>query len=147
MGACLIAIMPVPTLTPSYLILEKPLTQVLLGLREGVVGTPPLQSPNPQWAAGASKDKLQPPSHQHQRFFSTHFTLPDQVHSFFNVTRGAVTSGMVFWSMSILSNSDSDSDRYRAGYDSIFQHHTDYQEYKVQEEHGEAQDLVHSPLA
>lgn len=43
MGACLIAMMPVPTLTPSYLILEKPLTQVLLGLHEGMVGTPPLQ--------------------------------------------------------------------------------------------------------
>ena len=43
MGACLIAMMPIPTLSPSYLILEKPLTQVLLGLHEGMVGTPPLQ--------------------------------------------------------------------------------------------------------
>lgn len=46
--------------------LEKPLTQVLLGLREGAVGAPPLQSPDPQWAAGASKDRLQP-HHSHLR--------------------------------------------------------------------------------
>lgn len=39
------------------------------------------------------------------------------------------------------------SDGHRTDDDTILKHHTEHQEDEVQQEHGEAQDLVHLPLA
>lgn len=131
MGACLTADVTVPALTPKFSLIQKTLwlPEVLLLASSGWLPTS-VRGRNPIAPEARvlihnelqvfPRIKFSPRWHSHRRLLATPVTLLGHVRSVVNVTRSTVASGMVFWSMSIVSNSDSDSDRYRTGNDSIF---------------------------